>query len=57
MFGYLIGTGLFMVLVVASPGRWSIVERLPVLAVGLIFFFMKAPIAYRRKRRRQDSAP
>ena len=56
-FGYPIGTGLAMVLIVVIPGRSSVVERLPVLAMGLVFILIKTPIAAgRRKRGRDDSA-
>jgi hypothetical protein len=56
-FGYLIGTGLAMVLIVLAPGRLSILERLPVLAMGVIFILVKTPIVGRWRRRRDDSAP
>jgi len=54
--GYIVGIGLAMVLIVVMPGRWSIVERIPVLLVGLIYVVVKAPVVGRWRRRHDDDA-
>ena len=41
--GYLVGIGAASVLIVVIPGSASMVERLPVLAIGLVVLLLKVP--------------